>query len=219
MDRRIIKTREALQTALFDLIREGDYEDIEIQQITDRANTARVTFYRHYATKDDLLMDCLEAVYTAMRGTLDEMRVEDVLDLRQPPPNLPLFEFLERDRILSRKLLFGPLGTQVQMRVRTYIVEQVVQVYSSSLHFADLPVVLIANHCASCLIGNVLWWLSQENDGYSSGYIARITHAMALTGALTIVGRADLIIGYTNYDWRPRCEELAALPVSAAASP
>lgn len=222
MDRRIVKTREALQTAMLDLIREGDYEKIEIQQITDRANTARVTFYRHYATKEDLLMDCLEGIYTQMRGVLDAFHFEDEMDLRNLPPNLPLFEFLERDRVLSRKLLFGPMGTRVQTRARAYIVSEVMRVYSQSMRLADLPITLIANHCASCTLGNVMWWLSEENGGYSAAYMARITHWMAITGALTVIGRADLLT-LPDDDWRPRPEELAtmhtAAPLNVAASP
>ena len=56
-DRRKDRTRQWFQQALLDLIQERGYEDITIQDIVDRANTARVTFYRHYKDKEELLRE------------------------------------------------------------------------------------------------------------------------------------------------------------------
>src|SRR5258708_25793967 len=60
-DRRVQRTRELLQKALIDLISECDYAAITIQDIVDRANVARTTFYVHFNSKDDLFMSCREA--------------------------------------------------------------------------------------------------------------------------------------------------------------
>ena len=55
-DRRVQRTRELLQKALIELIRERGYEVITIQNIVDRANIGRTTFYLHYNSKDELFM-------------------------------------------------------------------------------------------------------------------------------------------------------------------
>ncbi|MCB0097425.1 MAG: TetR/AcrR family transcriptional regulator, partial [Caldilineaceae bacterium] len=55
-DRRIQKTRRALQDALLTLIVERRYDKITVQDILDRANVGRSTFYAHYRDKDDLLL-------------------------------------------------------------------------------------------------------------------------------------------------------------------
>ena len=44
-DRRIERTRHMLSDALFALIGERGYENITVQDITDRANVGRATFY------------------------------------------------------------------------------------------------------------------------------------------------------------------------------
>ena len=57
-DRRVERTRESLQRALIELIGERDYGAITIQEIVDRANVGRTTFYLHYNSKDELFISC-----------------------------------------------------------------------------------------------------------------------------------------------------------------
>ena len=193
MDRRIERTKHNLQAALLSLIREMPFEDIEIQTITDRAETARVTFYRHYATKTELLLDCLAAIYDQIMAVMTPYELDVVLDLNQPPPCLALFEFLDQDRELYRRLSLGSVGAMVQQRVREYIVEENLSMFGRSARYADLPIGLMANHIASCIVGNVVWWLT-DGTAYSPLYIATMTHAMAMTGALTVVGRPEDLV-------------------------
>ncbi len=54
-DRRVQRTRQLLEQALLALLEEQDYESITVQQITDRANLGRATFYLHYRDKEQLL--------------------------------------------------------------------------------------------------------------------------------------------------------------------
>jgi len=53
-DRRIQKTKSLLHEALGSLIREKPYDAIVVQEILDRANVGRSTFYMHFSDKDDL---------------------------------------------------------------------------------------------------------------------------------------------------------------------
>jgi AcrR family transcriptional regulator len=59
-DRRIQRTRRLLQDALVGLILEKGYEAITVQDILDRANVGRSTFYEHFYDKDDLLLSSFE---------------------------------------------------------------------------------------------------------------------------------------------------------------
>lgn len=54
-DLRVIKTRNAIQSAFREMICEMDYRDITIKGLTARALVNRKTFYLHYETLDDLL--------------------------------------------------------------------------------------------------------------------------------------------------------------------
>ena len=54
-DRRTRRTRQLLRSALLSLLKEKRYEEISVQDIIERADVARSTFYMHYVDKDDLL--------------------------------------------------------------------------------------------------------------------------------------------------------------------
>lgn len=55
-DRRTQKTKKYLAMALVELILEKGYDAITIQDIIDRANVGRSTFYSHYESKEQLLV-------------------------------------------------------------------------------------------------------------------------------------------------------------------
>ena len=55
-DRRSNRTRELLSGALVELMLEKRYDSITVQDILDRADIGRSTFYAHYTDKEDLLM-------------------------------------------------------------------------------------------------------------------------------------------------------------------
>lgn len=56
LDRRVARTRATLLRALMELIAKKGYDDITVQDILDRANVGRSTFYTHYRNKNDLLV-------------------------------------------------------------------------------------------------------------------------------------------------------------------
>ena len=61
-----------------DLIVERGYDGISIQDITDRANVSRTTFYLHFKDKDELLFTSMQAIYD---GLLRGHEVEPPIDL------------------------------------------------------------------------------------------------------------------------------------------
>jgi len=69
-DRRIRRTRSLLNKALVELVAEKEYDEITIQEITERADIGHRTFYRHYASKDELLIDVMEDALSGFRDLL-----------------------------------------------------------------------------------------------------------------------------------------------------
>lgn len=185
-NRQMDRTRQALQAALIALIREKQYTEIEIREITERANTARVTFYRHYATKDELLLDFLAYLYEDLKDTIGEFCADYLLDPLNPHSNA-LFKLIEQDKDLYRRLLHSPMGIRIQHQVRLYMVEQITTTITPQ--YAENSAYLIANHIASCTIGNICWWLMAEDEvqDYSAVQMAHLTHSLIISGIKPLV--------------------------------
>jgi len=62
-DRRVRRTRRALQNALIDLILEKGYDSVTIEEITDQADLGRTTFYLHFKDKDELFMQAVDTIF------------------------------------------------------------------------------------------------------------------------------------------------------------
>lgn len=48
-------TKSCIETALFDLLKSRDLEDISISEIVKRAGVSRMGFYRNYVSKEDII--------------------------------------------------------------------------------------------------------------------------------------------------------------------
>ncbi|HEX2910152.1 MAG TPA: TetR/AcrR family transcriptional regulator [Chloroflexia bacterium] len=62
-DLRVRRTQTAIREALLSLIEEKGFEAIIVQDIADRAMINRVTFYKHYRDKYDLLEKTMNEMY------------------------------------------------------------------------------------------------------------------------------------------------------------
>jgi AcrR family transcriptional regulator len=72
LDRRVIRTRDALAGALVALMHDKPFKTITIQEVLERAAVSRTTFYAHYRDKTDLLFSDVEEFFTHMATVLTE---------------------------------------------------------------------------------------------------------------------------------------------------
>src|ERR1700748_3847821 len=72
-DRRARRTRRNLGDALIALIVERGYDRITVQDVLDRADVGRSTFYAHFRDKDALFTSCFDSVREELREQLAAM--------------------------------------------------------------------------------------------------------------------------------------------------
>jgi AcrR family transcriptional regulator len=65
-DRRVRRTRQALQDALHALLPERGWDGICVQDLCTRANVGRSTFYLHFQSKEELLASGLDQLRAAL---------------------------------------------------------------------------------------------------------------------------------------------------------
>ena len=162
-DRRVRRTKKSLGDALIALALVREYDEITIQEITDRADIGYRTFFRHYADKDELLNDVLGA-------TMQELR-----ELMVPPqPELLSYPDYRMIEIKNAVVLFKHVQEHsdlycLLLRSERNIIEsvkafaiQAIETNIGALIDPDIPIEIIANHIASSTLALVGWWLDKD---------------------------------------------------------
>jgi AcrR family transcriptional regulator len=182
-DRRVDRTRRALREALFDLIREKSYDQITVEEITERANLGRTTFYLHYKDKEDLLLeDFIDLIDDMVNKAVADKPLQRLkTNIANQPgtvnspvspnlfrPNLIIFHNVSRNADMVRIILHNGGAVKIGERLREIILKAVQQLATASQERSDLeisfeiPVEVIANFYAGSLLGLISWWL--DND-------------------------------------------------------
>lgn len=164
-DRRVQRTRESLQQALVALVGERRYETITIQDIADRANLGRTTFYLHYTSKDDLFMSCHEAIVGAFHfGPRGPLSREELLATEAPPGRAAAYRHLEDARAQFQRLFQGENGPLLLGRIRDASARDLEASLRDAFTAADsaIPLDVLAHTLAGAQVALVQWWVEQR---------------------------------------------------------
>lgn len=72
-DTRIVRSRRALKAALLALLADKPFSRIKTNEIAKLASINRVTFYDHYATKEELLNELIDDVLSEYAGIIESL--------------------------------------------------------------------------------------------------------------------------------------------------
>ncbi|MFW5748189.1 MAG: TetR/AcrR family transcriptional regulator [Chloroflexota bacterium] len=186
-DPRVRKTRRGLRRAFIQLMLTKGYDAVTIQDIADAAETARITFYRHYPDKESLLSDCLNTLYEDLIQRTERVSAEGVL--RGYTPVRVLYDHMEDEEQMYR-VLFSSRGAQtVIQRLRDHLAANALNNIRNSVDTTRVkaPLDLIANHAASAQIGLAVWWL-EHNKPYPADYMAQAAFAISFGGIASALG-------------------------------
>ncbi len=162
LDSRIQRTRSLLRDALFALIIERGYEAITVQDITERANLGRTTFYLHYKDKEELLKASVKALIDDLRQEV-EPGGEEACPYRIR--SIRVFQQVACQQHLYRALLKEAGSAGIGELMRAYFAELYQRrVIEPSGLGTTAPVrrELIAVSAAGALFGLLSWWLNHD---------------------------------------------------------
>ncbi|MFC7394541.1 TetR/AcrR family transcriptional regulator [Scopulibacillus cellulosilyticus] len=72
IDRRILKSQKAIQSAFLEMLVDEGFDDITVKNITEKADLGRKTFYLHYIDKYDLLDKIVDDHLEQLREICDQ---------------------------------------------------------------------------------------------------------------------------------------------------
>jgi AcrR family transcriptional regulator len=159
LDRRAQATREALLDALFALIEERGYERLTIQNLLDRANVGRATFYAHFESKDALLA-CSVARLRA--GLVQAWKATPGQRLGF---TLPLFQHLAGARRIYLMAIVRENEMSVERHIRQMLQDLVREdlAMRRSLGQGDASVDLAMHYVVGALWSTIAWWMDSTS--------------------------------------------------------
>lgn len=102
-DRRSSRTRRLLVQGLVEVMRGKRYHSVTVQEIVDRADVGRSTFYAHFTDKDDLLTDGVRHLLASLETeAVEPHRIYPTLGLLHHLGAEPdLYRIMAKDRGLT----------------------------------------------------------------------------------------------------------------------
>jgi AcrR family transcriptional regulator len=188
-DRRVRRTRRLLQDALRALILEKGYDKVTVQDLLDRADIGRATFYAHFRDKDDLMLSRFEETRASLREqlagflraggghTLDVVRV--------------LFEHAASRRPEYRTLVGSRSGGAILALMHKDLTKLVREHFAEAVAAHRLappvPVDLVANFVVSGFVALLTQWLDNPR-GHTAEAMADMLQRMTVPAVVAALG-------------------------------
>lgn len=165
-DRRIQKTKNLLHEALSSLIREKPYDEIVVQEILDRANVGRSTFYMHFRDKDELLVssihDMLGSVHAPPEAPFSGKPYERMVAF-----SLPVFEHIYRHRRTGATMMGVRGRAVIHDHLQKIVAKQIADEMRKHLQgrrsqVTKIPQDILVQYIASTFILVLNWWIENR---------------------------------------------------------
>jgi len=164
-ERRKNRTHKALKQAALELVLEKGFDSVTIQDIVDRADYGRGTFYLHFDDKESV-------VWEVIMDGLDEANRQGGqrhAEGKYPPGYLGYlitFEHAERNQDLYRLMMGSQGSSLLSHRVAQVLAGQIEGSIRAGLYepHPGLPPEVTAQTIVGALVRLVFWWLETPNE-------------------------------------------------------
>ncbi len=185
MDRRIERTKNAIQDAYFALLLSGKPGRITISEVARRANIDRKTFYLHYESLEDILR---EFARERVEEIITKARQEDLNHLSKSVPsifemlnklvedNLPFFRFIARHK--EYDFFFD--------RIKDMLVNEIVTNYQTCFGYPEEELSVYAEFYIAGIISVYTKWI-RENQTIPKDKLAVLVSRMTYGGLQTLL--------------------------------
>ena len=173
VDVRVIKTKKAIESAFIEILSEKSFTKITIEEICNKANVNRMSFYNHYEDKYDLLNVIINNVKEALIGKflhevgddISEEKVvsvllettEKIMELGTKYKNFIYMLINDEDNSLAQYIIYKSLENSTLS-----LLKRLKNVYNLDDHV--LP--LMASYITGGGTSMILHWI-QNKDSYS----------------------------------------------------
>lgn len=161
MDRRQKKTRLAVYDAFTELLETRSYSSVTVQEIIDKANIGRSTFYSHFETKDELLKSlCTDIFDHVFSEGLEKEKTHDFSSNHEFRAAITHILYHLQD---SRSYIKGILTGESGEIFNRYFKEYLQKIFANELkkRSVDVPEEYLLNHLVAGFAETVRWWMQK----------------------------------------------------------
>jgi AcrR family transcriptional regulator len=179
-DRRSQRTYRLVSSAFAELIVEKPYEEILVQDILDRADIGRTTFYAHYFDKEDVLNNIIEQELELLTRQIAHAAAR-----QRVMPSLELFEHAyhsEHQQFLAlmRSRAGEPLWEALQAAL-CQAIEPALCTLCAEKRSPPIPLPVVSQYLAGAFLTLLKWWLAADMP-YPPEQMESIFQQLALPG-------------------------------------
>jgi AcrR family transcriptional regulator len=160
-DRRSRRTQQALIDALIALLADKNYDEISVQDIVDRANVGRSTFYAHYQDKYDLLRSGFERVLDMLVQQISFREADQIFQLDTTSLFLHAKEHYQLYRMLVWGSGFEVLTKDGHAALSAKFQERFALLLSGKPE-PPVPLAILSYTVAGTLLILLKWWLDNK---------------------------------------------------------
>ena len=185
MDRHITKTKEAIQNAFFQLIEENQTTKITITKIAKTANIDRKTFYTHYNSPTDIIVEFCEQKTKEFFAHLEK---ENFFDQPLNSQNVfsAIYELLEKDLSLYQNFASHSVYDSFWEKFKEICVQNATEAYAKKLDISPLSLDIYVNYVFSGVISVYRRYL-QKDSPYNLEEVSQILNDVTFYGLTPIL--------------------------------
>ena len=185
-DRRTAKTISALRSALIELMMEQHYDSITVQDIIDRANVGRSTFYSHFRDKEDLLVGDWKRFFQVIADHTNITAAEN----ENVAPIEPVFVHLKDMHALYRALVRSGKTDRLFSVGIDYLAQKLEEKIRQTADISSIGVrpEFFAHLLSLQIFGTLKWWLDRDMP-HTPAEMSQMFETLVSPGIRAVIAR------------------------------
>ena len=183
-DRRSLRTRHLVNSALLKLLEEKRYDAITVGDLLKRAGISRTAFYSHYYDKEDVHTSLMEQQLEVLGTSLFPRDGKQAF-----VSSLELFRHVQERQQIFQAVVRGHAEERLWEEAQKMLsrsIEQTLTAGYAGKRSPVIPLEVAAQYLAGALLTLLKWWLSVSMP-YSPEHMDEIFRQLALPGMRAMV--------------------------------
>lgn len=202
MDRRKRKTRKAIFDACVELLKEKEFQTITINEIVEKADINRGTFYLHFEDKYDMMKsfesEMIDTIKAVILNNLPQNPTEELFIQSRHDTIVEILQCYQENKELLQLLLKSSHSNSFQIKLRETIKILLTEKILPTLKHFEMPIPIdIFVMCFTSFSLNLAEYAYELDEPIDAKQLADFLLKIMVQGpakALGIIGQEDFVL-------------------------